>query len=215
MNCDQAFDYLTDPQRRESPALARHLADCPRCRAMRDALEPALELFHELAAEPDASAIAEGGQSGVSVDSVRLAEQAAASLAGPMPGGRPRLASWRVGLGYAAAALLGAGIALAVHSTVEDPAASGPAQRSRCLWREHDSIAPLEPESELLTAECMRCHFTAWLAPQSAPRWSLSRRDFVRARRPVVLGPADQDQGRSHLHQAFTVVSRETYHATT
>ena len=47
MNCDHAFECLTDPARRESQALASHLATCPRCRDMADALSPALDLFDE------------------------------------------------------------------------------------------------------------------------------------------------------------------------
>ncbi|MBI1310419.1 hypothetical protein GC176_03860 [bacterium] len=47
MNCDLAFDCLTDATRRDAPELAAHLATCPRCRDMADALEPALDLFGE------------------------------------------------------------------------------------------------------------------------------------------------------------------------
>lgn len=45
MNCDQAFDCLTDPVQRSGDDLRRHLRSCPRCRDLADALEPALELF--------------------------------------------------------------------------------------------------------------------------------------------------------------------------
>ncbi|MHC4876587.1 MAG: hypothetical protein ACYTGL_08815 [Planctomycetota bacterium] len=47
MNCDHAFECLTDPARRESQALAIHLESCPRCRDMADTLSPALDLFDE------------------------------------------------------------------------------------------------------------------------------------------------------------------------
>lgn len=47
MNCDQAFESLTDPARRSRADLTEHLAACPRCRDMADALEPALDLFHD------------------------------------------------------------------------------------------------------------------------------------------------------------------------
>jgi hypothetical protein len=187
MNCDQAFDYLTDPQQRESSDLARHLADCRRCRTMRDALEPALDLFDELAPEPDLSAVAHSRRTVLSADSLQLAEQTAARLAGPTRTIRRRIASWRAGVGYAAAALFGAGIALAVHATVDGPAASIPVNESRCLWQEHDSVAPLKPESKLLTAQCMNCHFTAWFAPADGPRTPMSSRDFLKVRTAVVL----------------------------
>ncbi len=47
MNCDQAFESLTDPAQRDATALQRHLHDCPRCRDLADALEPALQLFDD------------------------------------------------------------------------------------------------------------------------------------------------------------------------
>lgn len=47
MNCDQAFDVMTDSAQRDSAALQRHLANCPRCRDMAEAFEPALQLFDE------------------------------------------------------------------------------------------------------------------------------------------------------------------------
>lgn len=49
MNCDHAFDCLTDATRRESAELVAHLAQCPRCRDMAEALEPALDLLSETA----------------------------------------------------------------------------------------------------------------------------------------------------------------------
>lgn len=54
MNCDQAFDCLTNPHQRESDALQRHLNACPRCRDLADALEPALTLFDDASTSFDA-----------------------------------------------------------------------------------------------------------------------------------------------------------------
>jgi hypothetical protein len=51
MNCDEAFDCLTDPARRDGDELKWHLGLCPRCRQMKDVLSPALDLF----APPDAA----------------------------------------------------------------------------------------------------------------------------------------------------------------
>lgn len=45
MNCDQAFDHLTDPELCDSAALRRHLEKCPRCREMRETLAPALDFL--------------------------------------------------------------------------------------------------------------------------------------------------------------------------
>lgn len=44
MNCDHAFDAITDPARFDDAALQHHLAQCPRCRALQQVLEPALDL---------------------------------------------------------------------------------------------------------------------------------------------------------------------------
>ncbi len=56
MNCDLAFDCLTDPARRDCAELAEHLAHCPRCRDMAEALEPAIDLLSEVSAPESASA---------------------------------------------------------------------------------------------------------------------------------------------------------------
>jgi hypothetical protein len=48
MNCDQAFDALTDQSQRDSDALILHLDSCPRCRDMADMLDPALDLFGDV-----------------------------------------------------------------------------------------------------------------------------------------------------------------------
>lgn len=49
MTCDEAFECLTDPDRRPSDELDRHLAGCPRCRHMQETLAPALLLFDHAA----------------------------------------------------------------------------------------------------------------------------------------------------------------------
>ncbi len=48
MNCDQAFDALTDNNLRNSDTLIQHLDSCPRCRDMADMLDPALNLFDDV-----------------------------------------------------------------------------------------------------------------------------------------------------------------------
>ena len=105
MNCDQAFDCLTDSERRHSPELAEHMARCERCRQMHDTLEPALDLFDDLVPEPDLS---HGGvaMQTLAPETVRLAGQAALRLSGggQEAGGRRRALILR----YAAAAMAGA-----------------------------------------------------------------------------------------------------------
>lgn len=45
MNCDEAFDRLTDPAGANDDLLQTHLAECPRCRDMAELLRPALDLI--------------------------------------------------------------------------------------------------------------------------------------------------------------------------
>lgn len=156
MNCDQAFDCLTDPQRRETPELGRHLERCPRCRTMRDTLEPALDLFDDLAIEPDLSAAASGGLS-AAPETLQLAEQTAARLSARGQRRQSARGSWRLGLRYAAALLFGAGLALAVRSpATDDVEHSGAAE---CLWLNRSAADELNPTSRAVTAQCMSCHF--------------------------------------------------------
>ena len=48
MNCDQAFDALTNNSLRNSDELIQHLDRCSRCQDMADMLDPALNLFDDV-----------------------------------------------------------------------------------------------------------------------------------------------------------------------
>ena len=126
MNCDQAFDYLTDSARRHSPQLEEHLARCVRCRQMQDTLEPALDLFDELVPEPDLSN--RTTTQTLAPESVRVAEQAASRLlaAGAQPPARRRTPVLR----YAAAAMIGAALMGLMGSInkIHSPAVEGSAE---------------------------------------------------------------------------------------
>jgi hypothetical protein len=93
MNCDEAFDALTDPASADTAELAEHLLICPRCRELKQVLEPALSLLcGDLPAEPgmpaalpnkgrgDDRAVA-SQKSFLSVEAIGVAEAAAARLA--------------------------------------------------------------------------------------------------------------------------------------
>jgi hypothetical protein len=89
MNCDEAFDALTDPGFCESAELQSHLARCPRCRQLQQVLEPARSLLcGELPAERVPTSelrketqAAVGPKMLLSVESVRMAEAIAGQLA--------------------------------------------------------------------------------------------------------------------------------------
>ncbi len=104
MNCDDAFDALTDPMSADAAELAEHLAKCPRCRVLKQVLEPALSLLcGDLPAEPAmpvtfphedrvTDAVAPR-KSFLSVEAIGVAEAAAARLASPSTpsGSRPAI----------------------------------------------------------------------------------------------------------------------------
>lgn len=155
MNCDQAFDCLTDPQRRETPELLRHLSGCRRCRALQDALEPALDLFDELVSEPDVSVRNPGGRAAMTSDTLQLAEQTAARLAGSEH--RPPGRVWRHSLRYAAALLAGVAVALALQSPVNDASGELPGVRE-CLGSQWVADPDVERTSQEVEAQCSVCH---------------------------------------------------------
>jgi hypothetical protein len=100
MNCDDAFDALTDPVCADTAELAEHLKKCPRCRELKQVLEPARSLLcGDLPVEPAMPAALPNEGRGndhagasqksfLSVDAIGVAEAAAARLASlNAPGG--------------------------------------------------------------------------------------------------------------------------------
>ncbi|HEY2253078.1 MAG TPA: hypothetical protein VGH74_18525, partial [Planctomycetaceae bacterium] len=89
MNCDTAFDLMTDSHGSRSGALAQHFETCPRCRQMQETLAPALEFLTHDESSPGfcvisgerAAADAQSRQPFVTVDSIKIAQQAAVRLA--------------------------------------------------------------------------------------------------------------------------------------
>jgi len=88
MNCDQAFEHLTDPEQGDAAALQAHLDGCPRCRDMAEILEPALRYVNGVDnpawrdwEEPE-SVLEESLAAGpfLSEQAVQVAEEAAKTL---------------------------------------------------------------------------------------------------------------------------------------
>ena len=61
MNCDTAFDLMTDANGSRSGALARHFVTCPRCRQMQETLAPALEFLTADQTWPEFPTQSDGG----------------------------------------------------------------------------------------------------------------------------------------------------------
>lgn len=178
MNCDEAFEHLTDPARRERESLQWHLDMCPRCRQMRDVLEPALDLF--LPPDDDLDL---GSQTAFdkperktnpsigefagrpSPESVRLARTAAAGLpliAHAEQFRKPVVRRIAVASRYAAAALAGAALTLSLISTGLFDADKGgssdaSAVSAACAWMERSSDASVKRPATLAQS-CVACH---------------------------------------------------------
>lgn len=165
MNCDRAFELLTDPLNAGGPDLARHLADCPRCRQMQETLSPALHWLHESALAP-VPWLRDAGSSGPLL--TREAVQVAAELARTLPA--PRTDRWgtvRKTLGIALVAAFGMLLgALAVeqrrgptHPADAALASFNPGTMTVCLWTSSDSTRGLPLTSARSVVDsCMACH---------------------------------------------------------
>jgi hypothetical protein len=165
MNCDQAFDYLTDSTRRDSGSLARHLAGCARCRQLKETLEPALDLFDDPVPEPGIDSFARAAGD----EAVRIAEQSAARLS------KRRLLSTRrlrSVVGCAAMFLIGAALVYGLTPPAGHFGADPAPANSICPWknRTHADDAGLDATRVVLS--CVDCH----MAPASSPENTTSLR---------------------------------------
>lgn len=147
MNCDQAFDAMTDPTGSAAGALREHLSCCPRCRQMRETLAPALEAFADVRDLSRNAARVWSPTSLPQFDLQQLAASAAETLTQPTPALRPRrravIASglWNHVATASLLLVLGAGIGWGGHRLLQDsgtaPAAlANPvANGSACQWK--------------------------------------------------------------------------------
>ena len=167
MNCNDAFDCMTDPASGRKHQLTAHLEQCPRCRQMREVLEPALELFGP--ASPQAREAVEGhsglpfGKSGssplVTPETIRLAQNAASRLNRGARRDRDLLRRMvALSVRYTTALAIGALVAFCVVGVSENRGTSGVAAAS-CLWTDaREPDATLELRAPALVAACVACH---------------------------------------------------------
>lgn len=170
MNCDQAFDHLTDRDVRDSDKLNRHLAKCPRCRQMSETLEPAFGMidgaFEDLTL--DASILSQQAVEDstapllLSLEAIRVAESAAAEL--KTVTGRNNVIPRRM-LQCAVAFLAGTAATLLVLALQgqrkDDEQQAAPFRLTQCsmLFPDERSESNLTAESAMLT--CVACHSSA------------------------------------------------------
>ncbi len=166
MNCDTAFDLMTDPHGSRSGALGEHFATCTRCRQMQETLAPALEFLMEDEPSVDFASAArevtraqeENLQPFVSVESVKVAQQAAARLAGQAD--LPQVRQQRLALqALRYAAVFAAGLLLAVI-LVPDRHVAVPPPAGQCMRQAAaGESSGLSPESiQALARSCAVCH---------------------------------------------------------
>ena len=181
MNCDTAFDLMTDTNGSGSPSLALHLSNCPRCRQMRETLAPALGFLAPAADErwphvgasgfddSTAGAAAPLRKPFVTVESVRIARQAAGELAASADRsfGRGRLV--RSLLNYGAA--FAAGMMLAASLLHERQPAAPPSGTCTRGAASGDDWQGTSAEIRLLALSCAGCHAADRRAGDDRSTW--------------------------------------------
>jgi hypothetical protein len=182
MNCDQAFEHLTDPELADSSELHRHLAGCPRCRDMQATLAPALALFARDPAVPGSMPEPRpAGPSALDVASVpceelnppapafltteaiEIAEIAAERLS--MRRIPRREQGWHVVLRYAAVFIIGCGLVFTVAGGRLGggaPAAAPVREVADCTREEaaRNDLALRLPARQVVQS-CVACHLGA------------------------------------------------------
>lgn len=168
MNCDQAFDALTDNNLRGSNELIQHLDGCPRCRDMADMLDPALDLFDdvlEASGEFATSAHADnfGNEYSDSADLTPTAEHAPSTR--PSTAKRPwlhttrrRAASQRDGLRVAAFLML---IAVMMAAMVNVERSGRNDAVTIALPDDCQRSTNTDSSSDNVVAGCVACHLKA------------------------------------------------------
>lgn len=157
MNCDQAFDCLTDSRRRHSAELERHLAACPRCRQMHDTLEPALDLFDGVVEEPDVSALVREPRASGQPESLRVAEQTAARLFAARDPGR-RGSDWNGFLRYTTVFVCGAVVVLALGAAQQRFGPDFSPRDEKCLFKREGPDRWRAMSKADAIAACQNCH---------------------------------------------------------
>ncbi len=186
MNCDQAFDALTDNNLRGSNELIQHLDSCPRCRDMADMLDPALDLFTdvvEASGEFEAAATTDnfGNEYSDNAESAPASEQAPSTR--PRTAHRPwmctvsrRAASQRDGLRVAAFLML---IAAMMAAMVNVERADRNHAVAISLPADCQRSATTESSADNVVAGCVACHLKAESLAELQPTQRTHARQLV------------------------------------
>ncbi|MGE5192451.1 MAG: hypothetical protein ACM3U2_08095 [Deltaproteobacteria bacterium] len=186
MNCDTAFDLMTDADGSRSLALARHLDNCPRCRQMQATLAPALEFLAPAGADeavyesaaPFAAAGSTGGrQPFITAEALAVARQCAAELTARTVAPRVRVQRLAArSLRYVA--VFAAGLLLA-FTLFETRQRATPPDAEKCTRHAaaRTDAQRSAAETRALALSCAACHGSA-----QEPREQ--RSSVIKSRRP-------------------------------
>lgn len=155
MNCDQAFEAMTDPARDDSLLLMEHLAACPRCREMYETLEPALGLFDV----PDAESASERERHFTveMMPSVQMAQQVATRLTPQDRSTTRRTARHRHAGAIVASGILGFLLSFSVMMLINDGHSTSPVIVTECSWLNREETSDSEDASDVVHT-CVTCH---------------------------------------------------------
>jgi len=217
MNCDTAFDLMTDARGFRSAALLEHLECCRRCRQMQATLAPALEFLaddHHGDLLPQAMAGDAGRALSATVEGVKIAQQAAQDLAmrNERPGSRLKRMAGR-SLRYAAVFAAGAALAFSLLPVRERPALrEGSCTRSEAL--RGDLERPAEKTRALL-ASCLACHDRGQAEPDRRSSWlsphCCDEADWLAPLLAADSGPGAIHSGGPILFRASAAASRTAW----
>lgn len=162
MNCDQAFERLTDDEAANDAELALHLRDCPRCRAMQLTLSPVMEWLREdhATAFPSGNEWRDSSSTLLTEESVAVAMEIAQRL--PKTGSHMVM---RRALGLALMMTFGIALGVFVFGERQRPAPEVDARVTPpttvvCLWTQRDGETALRSAASVVDS-CIACHVPA------------------------------------------------------
>jgi len=162
MNCDQAFDDLTNPLLLDRDELEQHLRQCARCRQMQETLAPALSWMTDSPADwPHRTDKSSDSGPLLTLQALQVAERCALELKTRRP--LPASTWLRRGLMLTAAAFCGFALGVWGIEQREPPAAVSLPQEAGllkvCLWTQpsREAAAP-DRSARHIVASCILCH---------------------------------------------------------
>lgn len=169
MNCDTAFELMTDAGGCQSAALAQHLGGCPRCRQMQETLAPALGFLapvawdsaaDELAGERDEISVGADRKPFLTLEALKVARDAAKALAARRET-RPDRLSALGGHALRCAAVFAAGILLGLVFVEQRDRPVPQARECTRHAAARDGTARSAAEIQRLALSCGACHDAA------------------------------------------------------